>query len=512
MDFACLDEHLRAAAQGTPDAPAYTYLGKTVSYSELYHDVLCVAGGLQELGLASGDGLAILLPNGPEFVTAFHGALRAGMYCVPMNPLYPPGELLYMIRDSGVKAIVAPLQLAAMAPLVRAAVPGIALIVVEQSGALPDGVVPYGSLLAHAPVADARRATGSVDDLAVVLYTSGTTGKPKGAMLTHGNLSSEAVILGDYMDYAAEDRIVAVLPLFHAFGLTVCLNTAIYTGAELIILPRFSPTEVLTVIQAARATIFVGVPTMYSFILQAARDTAVDVSSVRHWVSGGAAMPTAVMESFERRFGAPILEGYGLSEASPVTSFAPMDGRPRKIGSIGVTLPMMEQMVVDEEDRAAPVGELGELVVRGPNVMKGYLGRPEETAAILRGGWLHTGDIARMDEDGYFYIVDRKKDMIIVGGFNVYPREVEDVLFGHEGLIESAVVGVPDDQYGEAVVAYVVRRNDSLTAEDIQAFCAERLVKYKWPTRIVFTDELPKNAIGKVLRRQLKELSAHSPS
>ena len=510
MDFARLDEHLRVTAHATPDASAYTYLEKTVSYGQLYDEVLRVAGGLLELGFKSGDGLAILLPNCAEFVTVFHGALRAGMFCVPMNPLYAPSELLYMIKDSGVKVIVAPEQMASMAPLVRAAVPGITLVVVGRDGTAPDGVVPYESLLTHEPGADTLQS-GSVEDLAVVLYTSGTTGKPKGAMLTHRNLSSVAVILGNYMGYAASDRIIAVLPLFHAFGLTVCLNTAIYTGAEIIILPRFRPSEVLAVIQATRATIFVGVPTMYSFILQAAGDAPVDVSSVHHWVSGGAAMPVAVMEAFERRFGAAVLEGYGLSEASPVTAFAPVDGRPRKVGSIGVTLPMMDQRVVDAEDREVTVGEFGELVVRGPNVMKGYLGRPDDTAAVLRDGWLHTGDIARMDEDGYFYIVDRKKDMIIVGGFNVYPREVEEVLFGHEGISESAVIGVPDDQYGETVLAFVVRRNDSLTAEDIQAFCADRLAKYKRPTRIVFVDELPKNTMGKVLRRELKERFAGKP-
>ncbi|WP_281267804.1 long-chain-fatty-acid--CoA ligase [Sulfoacidibacillus thermotolerans] len=504
-EFVRLDEHLRMSARDHGDDYAYSYLGKRVTYKELYARVLRISGFLYESGFRKGDGMAIILPNSDAFLEMYHAALAIGMFVVPLNPLYTPNELLYMLKDSAVKMIVAPVQMAPIAPMVLQALPGVRLIVAGDSEeTLPDSLISYESVLEHNPLTKVAEDL-TVEDLAVVLYTSGTTGKPKGAMLTHRNLSSNAMMAGVYLGFSGSDRIVTVLPMFHVFSLTVCVNAGIFRAAELIILPRFSPKEVITVIEETKATIFAGVPTMYNFILQAAGDRVVDFHSLRYCISGGAAMPVAVLEAFEKRFSVTVLEGYGLSEASPITAFAPVDGRPRKVGSIGVSLPMVDQKVVNEFDEEVPVGEVGELVVRGPNVMKGYLGLPKETETALRNGWLHTGDMARMDEDGYFYIVDRKKDMILVGGFNVYPREVEEVLFTYEGVLEVAVVGMPNPDYGEEVVACIVRKNESVTEEKIRHFCETRLAKYKQPTKILFMDELPKNMTGKIVRRELRE-------
>lgn len=516
-DLPCnrLDDHLRESARQHPDAVAYTYMSHTRTYAELERDVTDVSAFLYAQGLRAGDGIALIIPNSDAFLTLYHGALRLGMYCVPMNPLYTPDELLYMIRDSEVKAIAAPMQLTALADMVKTAAPLLqTLIAVGADGqSLPHGVTAYEGVLSEGarsgrPPSDSSRVL-SVDDTAVILYTSGTTGKPKGAMLTHRNLCSNAVITGDYLGFSAADIVLTVLPMFHVFCLTVCVNASIYKAAHLYIAPRFSPAETLRMLQEAGITVFAGVPTMYNFMLQvAAGDSSITLSGLRLCVSGGSAMPVAVLEAFEQKFKTRIMEGYGLSEASPVTAFAPVDGRPRKVGSIGVTLPYMEQCVVDDQDRPVGIGEVGELVVRGPNVMKGYKGRPEDTEAALRNGWLHTGDLARMDEDGYFYIVDRKKDMILVGGYNVYPREVEETLFHCAGVVEAAVIGVPDPDYGEAVVACVVARDESVTEQGILDECKMHLAKYKWPTRIALIEQLPKNATGKVLRRVLREQMA----
>ncbi len=505
LSFDHLDVNLRRSVERSPDALVYSFAGRTVTYAQFDAMVSRFSGALYGLGLRQGDGLAIIMPNSDAFLLAYHGAFRNGMYCVPMNPLYTPNEILFMLKDSGVKAVVAPAQLASMAGALDAMLPGLKLIAVGADK-VPEGIYRFEDLIAHAPMESVDyHPTLNNEDTAVILYTSGTTGAPKGAMLSHRNLSSNAMTAGEYLDYSERDRVVTVLPIFHVFSLTVCVNTSIFKGAQMLLLARFSPLETLALIQDQRATIFAGVPTMYNFMMQAAGDTSYDLGSLRYCLSGGAGMPVAVMEAFEKRFDVRILEGYGLSEASPVTAFTPVDGRPRKVGSIGISVPLVEQKVFDENDNEVPVGEIGELVVRGPNVMKGYLHRPEETQQVLRGGWLHTGDLARMDEDGYFYIVDRKKDMILVGGFNVYPREVEEVLFHMDGIVEVAVIGAPNDEYGEEVVAFIVRNDERLDEAAIREYCKENLAKYKQPKRYIFTNELPKNMTGKVMRRELRE-------
>jgi long-chain acyl-CoA synthetase len=342
------------------------------------------------------------------------------------------------------------------------------------------------------------------NEVAIILYTSGTTGKPKGAMLTHKNIYSNATDVGSYLRMNEDDTVITALPMFHVFCLTVVLNAPLLRGATLLIVPRFSPKTIFELSKTYQPTVFAGVPTMYNFLFQYPKGNPEDLSSLRLCISGGASLPVALLKNFEKKFSVMISEGYGLSEASPVTCFNPLD-RPRKPGSIGTSIMNLENKVVNEMGEEVPVGQVGELIVRGPNVMKGYYKMEEETAATIRDGWLYTGDLARMDEEGYFYIVDRKKELIIVGGYNVYPREIEEVLYEHPGIMEAAVIGVPHPELGEAVNSYVVKNDPSLTEQDVLEYCKEHLAKYKLPASIEFLDELPKNTTGKILRRALKE-------
>jgi long-chain acyl-CoA synthetase len=340
------------------------------------------------------------------------------------------------------------------------------------------------------------------EEIALILYTSGTTGKPKGAMLTHKNLYRNAKDAGDYLKLSHDDRVITALPMFHAFCLTVALNAPLLSGATMLIVPKFSPKEIFRLAKEYSATVFAGVPTMYNFLFQYPDGNPEDLQSFRLCISGGASLPVALLKSFEKKFNVVVSEGYGLSEASPVTCFNPLD-RPRKPGSIGTSILNVKNKVVNELGEDAAVGEVGELIVQGPNVMKGYYKMPEETAAAIKNGWLYTGDLARMDEDGYLYIVDRKKDMIIVDGYNVYPREVEEVLYNHPDIVEAAVLGIPDPNQGEVVISYVVSKNANLTEEQLLEYCMVHLAKYKIPSSIEFIEELPKNTTGKILRRAL---------
>ena len=343
------------------------------------------------------------------------------------------------------------------------------------------------------------------DDTAVILYTSGTTGTPKGAELTHDNLrlnctTTAATLIG----ISEQDVVLGALPLFHSFGQTCGLNAAIAHGACLTLIPRFDPVKALEIIERDRVTVLEGVPTMYHAMLNAPGHEDVDTSSLRVCVSGGSAMPVEVMKAFEREFDCMILEGYGLSETSPVASFNHPD-RERKPGSIGTPIEGVEMKAVDDDGNEVPQGEVGEIVIRGHNVMKGYWGRPDATEEVMKGGWFASGDMATVDSDGYFFIVDRKKDMIIRGGYNVYPREIEEVLYEHPAVSEVAVVGVPDDSLGEEVAAAVVLKSGAdASADDLRAYAKERVAAYKYPRRIWFPDELPKGPTGKILKREIK--------
>jgi long-chain acyl-CoA synthetase len=477
------------------DRPALKLDDTVVTYGVLHEGAARVAGLLKARGLAPGDRVGIMLPNVPYFASVYYGVLRAGGVVVPMNPLLKGREVAFYLGDSGARILFA------WHGFAEAAEAG-----AQEAGAEPILVEPgkFEQLLADAePAHEDTERDG--DDTAVILYTSGTTGTPKGAELTHDNLLLNCLHgSANLVDVKPDDVILGALPLFHSFGQTCCLNGAIRTGACLTLIPRFDPGKALEIIERDRVTIFEGVPTMYHAMLHHPERERFDTSALRVCVSGGSAMPVEVLRGFDEAFGAAILEGYGLSETSPVASFN-HPGRERKPGSIGTPIEGVEMKVVDDEDNEVPQGEVGEIVIRGHNVMKGYWNRSDATEEVMRGGWFHSGDMATVDEDGYFFIVDRKKDMIIRGGYNVYPREIEEVLYEHPAVSEAAVVGVDDPSMGEEVgAAVVLRHGEHADADEIRAFVKERVAAYKYPRRIWFVDELPKGPTGKILKREIE--------
>jgi long-chain acyl-CoA synthetase len=448
-----------------------------------------VAGLLHERELKPGDRVGIMMPNVAEVPVVYYGILRAGGVVVPMNPLLKAREVAYYLGDSGAGLVFA---WHAFAKEARAGAEQAKaeLIVVDEVG-FPD-------LLASATPADEITHRYS-EDTAVILYTSGTTGQPKGAELTHGNLiSNTEVACTDIVRARQEDVIFGGLPLFHVFGQTVALNVAVASGACLTLLPRFDAAHALRIIAAHRVTVFAAVPTMYVALLHQPDRADYDVSTLRTCISGGAALPVEVLRGFEDAFGCAVLEGYGLSETSPVASFN-HPGRERKPGSIGTPIRGTQMRVVDDSDHEVPPGVVGEIVIRGPNVMKGYWRRPEATAEAIRDGWFHSGDLARVDEDGYFYIVDRKKDLIIRGGYNIYPREIEEVLYEHPAVAEAAVIGLPHPALGEEVGAAVaLKPGATVSADELREYLKGQVAAYKYPRHVWIVDVLPKGPTGKI--------------
>ncbi|MFD3447285.1 fatty acid--CoA ligase family protein [Microbacteriaceae bacterium 4G12] len=497
---------LLETARKKGDNTAYIFQDQKTTYRELNGVVTQFASGLSKLGIKKGDHIALIAGNSPYFIIGLYGAMRVGATVIPINPIYTADEMHYILQNGDVKTIIA---LDLLLPSLQHLMPNLHsvehLIVCPISANPLEETEKMKSFTSVLQMGDFSLPMPELhdDDVALILYTSGTTGTPKGAMLTHRNLYSNASDVAAYLQYKESDIIVGALPMFHVFGLTVSLNAPIVSGTTLLILPKFSPTEVFHLVRTYKATIFAAVPTMYNFLYQYPGDHEADLQTLRLCISGGASMPVALLENFEKKFNVIVSEGYGLSEASPVTCFNPLD-RPRKAGSIGTNIWNVENKVVDEMGEEVPVGEVGELIVRGPNVMKGYYKFPEDTAATIRNGWLYTGDLAKMDEEGYFYIVDRKKDLVLVGGYNVYPREVEEVLYKHEAVAEAIVLGVPDDNLGEAVKAFVVPKGE-VTEEELIAYCSLHLAKYKIPRTIEFLEELPKNTTGKILRRALRK-------
>jgi long-chain acyl-CoA synthetase len=503
-------------AQEKADKTAYHFLNTSSTYGELNAAVSKFASGLEQLGLKKGDHIALVLGNSPHFVIGLYGALRMGLKVIPINPIYTPDEIGYILKNGDVKTIVTLDLLVPLIEKMQHLLSDVEHFILCESGDERAKDIDLEKIsLAYPKMKSFTSVLGKGDpgfkgeevdenEVAIILYTSGTTGKPKGAMLTHKNIYSNATDVGSYLRMNEDDTVITALPMFHVFCLTVVLNAPLMTGATLLIVPRFSPKAIFDLSRTYEPTVFAGVPTMYNFLFQYPEGNPEDLSSLRLCISGGASLPVALLKNFEKKFNVMISEGYGLSEASPVTCFNPLD-RPRKPGSIGTSIMNLENKVVDELGEEVPVGQVGELIVKGPNVMKGYYNLEEETAATIRDGWLYTGDLARMDEEGYFYIVDRKKELIIVGGYNVYPREVEEVLYNHPGIVEAAVIGVPHPELGEAVSSYVVKSEPSLTEQDVLEYCKEHLAKYKLPASIEFIDELPKNTTGKILRRALKE-------
>jgi long-chain acyl-CoA synthetase len=466
-----------------------------LTYAELERAAGQAAALLREAGVRPGDRVALMLPNVLAYPLFFYGSLAAGASVVPMNPLLKSREVAYYLGDSGASVIFAWEAMGDEAAK-GAADTGTQVVRVAE----PDARSVLGD---REPLADwAERRD---DDDAVILYTSGTTGVPKGAELTHANLYQNAEVATTTLFTAGPgDVIMGCLPLFHVFGLTCGLNASVISGATLTLLPRFDPAAALEMIGREKVTIFEGVPTMYSALLHSPARATADVSSLRLCVSGGAALPVEVLRQFEEAFGCPILEGYGLSETSPVASFNHPD-RPRKAGSIGTPIAGVEMRAVDDAGHDVPQGEVGEIAIRGHNVMKGYWRKPDATAAAIPDGWFRTGDLARIDEDGYFFIVDRKKELIIRGGYNVYPREIEEALHEHPAVAEVAVVGIPHDSLGEEVAAAVaLKPGATATPDELKAFAKARVAAYKYPRYVWLVDQLPKGPTGKILRREVK--------
>ncbi|WP_232698694.1 long-chain-fatty-acid--CoA ligase [Brevibacillus daliensis] len=494
-----LNENLKKSVESYPDHPAYIFEGVSTTYTDFDRQVDRLAVGLAKRGIGKGDAVALLLDNRPYFVIAYYAILRVGAAVVPMNPMYTSREISFILSNSKAKAIIALSALEPILTSLKKQLEGIQDLIFTET---------VGSELTVEQLIQQEEASYepqevNEDDLAVILYTSGTTGQPKGAMLSHRNMASNAEAIGTLLELASIDRMVAVLPMFHVFCMTVCLNGSIRYGATVLILPRFHPVEVVHAIRDQQASCFAGVPTMYNYMLQVPTVAMEDFASIRVACSGGASMPVELLHKFEEKFDLTIMEGYGLSEAAPATAFNPIRGT-RKPGSIGVDIPGVTNKIVNHDGNELPRGEIGELIVQGPNVMLGYLGLPEDTKVTLKDGWLYTGDLAWMDEEGYIFIVDRKKDMILVDGYNVYPREVEEVLYQHPGIIEAAVIGVPDTIHGEAVKAFVACKEIAVSVEEIVEFCQDKLAKYKVPRLVEFVEELPKNSTGKILRRSLR--------
>ncbi len=484
---------LAHSSRERPEAPVLRLGDRVLSYAELDRGARGVAASLRQRGIEPGDHVALMVPNVPEFTLAYFGVLYAGCTVVPLNVLLSAPEVAYHLRDSESKLLIAH-ALFGKPAAEGAGEAGVA--VVEADSDLPQ-------MAAADPVDSPYRTSG--DDTAVILYTSGTTGKPKGAELTHSNLLLNcSVVVPRLLPIGPDDVALATLPLFHSFGQTCIQNAMISVGGSLTLLPRFTPGDALEIMQRDRVTLFAGVPTMYFAILNLEGGESYDLSSLKYCMAGGAAMPVDVMRAFEEKYPVKILEGFGLSETSPVASFNALD-KPRNPGSIGYPVWGVEMCIVDDADAEVPDGERGEICIRGHNIMKGYFRRPEATKEAIRKGWFHSGDIGVRDADGSYRIVDRKKDMIIRGGFNVYPREVEEVLYAHPAIVEAAVIGVPHESLGEEIKAVIaLGPGQALEPDELIAYTKQHLAAYKYPRLIEFVSELPKGPTGKILKRELR--------
>jgi long-chain acyl-CoA synthetase len=474
------------AAHG--DKVAFKLDDVELSYAVLDEGSARVAGLLRARGLEPGDRVGLMLPNVPYFPVIYYGILRAGGVVVPMNVLLKGREIDFYLGDSGAKLMFG------WPAFVEPADDRI-LVAPGEFEQLLAGAEPFREVVERA-----------AEDTAVILYTSGTTGLPKGAELTHANLKRNCVAMQKILgDLSSDDVLLGALPLFHSFGQTCTMNAAIAYGATVTLIPKFDPAKALEIIKRDAVTIFMGVPTMYNALLHCPTAADADTSTLRLCVSGGSSLPVELMRAFEERFGGAILEGYGLSETSPVASFNHLD-RERKPGSIGTPIEGVEMKVVDDDGGDVDQGGVGEIVIRGHNVMKGYWEKPDATADAISGdGWFSSGDMATVDADGYFFIVDRKKDMIIRGGYNVYPREIEEVLYEHPAVREAAVLGMPDDKWGEEVGAAVaLKEGEQVSAEELRAYVKEQVASYKYPRTIWFVDDLPKGPTGKILKREIE--------
>jgi long-chain acyl-CoA synthetase len=511
--------------------PAVHFMGRDLSYDALSAEIESLAAALADMGIKKGDRVAIHLPNSTQFPIAYFAALSIGAVVVPCNPLYVAREMQYQLKDSGAETIITLTRFYKMIKEIQPKTDLKNIIVTNIKDYFP-GMLGFLYTVAKEKKEGDRVEIASGDysftdlikkhagqkppvievkpeDRALFLYTGGTTGVSKGAVLKHSNLVANMFQVKSWCTDYEDGKEVAlgVLPFFHSYGLTTVLNLGLLNGAKLVLLPRFELETVLKTIDKQKPTLFPGVPTIYVAINNAPNLSKFDIKSIRICISGAAPLPVEVQQQFEKNTGGRLVEGYGLSETSPVTHANPVYGK-RKPGSIGLPMPDTEFKVVDVEsgENEMPVGEIGELCLKGPQVMEGYLNMPEETANSIRNGWFYTGDIARVDEEGYTYIVDRKKDMVIAGGFNIYPRDIEEVLYTHPKIMEAAVAGIHDQYRGETIKAYcVLKEGESMAEAEVVEYCKANLAAYKVPKLVEFREELPKTMIGKVLRRMLRE-------
>jgi len=528
-----IDQNVTNSANKYPDSTAIIFFNHKMTYREFDDLVDRFAAALQKLGVKKGDRVAVHLPNCPQFPIAYYGALRAGAIVVPCNPLYVGRELEHQVKDSGAEVIVTLSSFYGMVKQIRQAAglqhvivanikeyfPGLlrvlfTLLKEKKEGHFADisgdaNTYWFQDFLSGAP-AKPEPVELTPADTGVLMYTGGTTGVPKGAQLTHSNLMANALQTKAWMSDIQDGKevLLTALPLYHSYAMTTCMNLATSCASAMLLIPNPRDLkDVLGNINKHQPTLFPGVPTMYVAINNYPEIDKYNVRSIRACISGAAPLPVEVQTEFQELTGGKLVEGYGLSEATPVTHANPIDGK-NKIGTIGLPFPDTEVKIVDLDtgEKELPSGELGELAVRGPQVMKGYWNMPTETANALRKGWLYTGDIARMDEEGYFAIVDRKKDMIIAGGYNIYPRDIEEVLYEYPKVKEVVAAGVPDEYRGETVKVYIVlKEGETATEEEIIEYCRENLARYKVPRLVEFRDELPKTMVGKILRRALVE-------
>lgn len=525
--------YLTNAAKEFPNKSAIHFMGKEMSYETLHEHACKLASYLQKLGLEKGDRVAMMLPNCPQAVVSYYGILLAGGVVVPTNPLYTEREIEYQMKDSGAKAII---TLDILFPRVskvftQTNLEHIIVTAIKDYLPFPKNLIypfiqkkQYGITVSvkhdgcHHLLTEIIKQSNkeiksfSVDfeeDLAIIQYTGGTTGAPKGVMLTHRNLVSNAAMSNAwlYKCKRGEEIILAIIPFFHVYGMTAVMILSVMQGQKMVLLPKFDPEQTLKTIEKQRPTLFPGAPTIYIGLLSHPDLSKYDLSSIDSCISGSAPLPVEVQEKFEEITGGKLVEGYGLTESSPVTHSNFLWDRPRIKGSIGVPWPDTDAVILSfETGEPLPPGEIGEIAVKGPQVMKGYWNKPEETDQVLRDGWLLTGDLGYMNEEGYFFVVDRKKDMIIAGGFNIYPREIEEVMYEHPSVQEVVIAGVPDPYRGETVKAYIVLKESATTTEEeLNSFARKHLASYKVPRMYEFRSELPKTAVGKILRRALVE-------
>ena len=500
-----LIEMLEESARRYSNRIALIFERRRISYRKLSEAVSRLATGLLALGIKSGEKIGILLSNSPEYVFSYFGGLKAGAIVVPLNSFLKTEELKYILEDAGARFLITSSDFLEMANQLRLRVESLEKIIIVDKKV--SGTISFEELLASLPL-----KSGPVllpEEVGLLLYTSGTTGHPKGVMLTHQNLLSNALSCTRAIRISKRDNFICLLPMFHSFTFTVCILIPLSVGGRVTIVASVKPfRKVIRCILINRVTVLVGIPALYNLLVNFNLPRLFFLfrflNPLRFCISGAASLPVEVLARFEKKFHLPLLEGYGLTETSPVVSFNPLKGM-RKPGSVGLPLSGIEVKVVDKTGKRLLAGEVGELLVKGANVMKGYYNRPEETKEVLREGWLATGDLAKIDEDGYIYIVERKKDMVNVRGLNVYPREVEEIFYHHPAVAEAAVIGIKDEERGEVPIAYIVlKEGKKITEKELLSFCRERIASYKVPKRIIFKTSLPKTITGKILKKELR--------